>query len=467
MQLLRRHTSRSALFAGFAGLAILAAACTDRSDPVGPGPGGPEGPGGVVGPPGKPVTFQAVFCTASRGQKTVDCSATPRDKSGSGARTTEVIIPGPNGRFVTVTSSNVNWDPATEKFTFDVTIRNEIPQPLGTADTTGALAPDPAGVRLWFRRRPTVLDGTGEVAIDNATDSTVYLENLSPYYQYNTVLEENETSAPKTWQFDVPPTAELFDFILYVSAAVPRPNGYITLEANPDIRPGFQRQVSPTVRRYWGEIDSLATADAAFTWFSSDSTRAKVDSEGLVKGLRFGSTTVGVETTLNGQPVSGKVVMNVRRTRRIWAGTVSTDWNHPGNWRPAATLEPDAAGEFNVVPEAQDTAVIPAAGAISNFPVLVENENIGGVEVSQGSIALNAFNLTATGSVFTETPGIITSSSGRLVLAGIAQTVRGNVPRLLVTGTYSLDGNLTVMQQIRVQLGRLRSQGFRIRQIPS
>jgi hypothetical protein len=466
MQLLRRHTSRSALFAGFAGLAILAAACTDRSDPLGPRPGDTDGPGGPGGPPGTPVTVQAVLCTASRAQKSVTCgSNTPR--SNSGVRATEVILTGPNGRYVTVNSSNVNWDPGTQDFTFDVTIRNEIPQPLGTADTTGALAPDPAGVRLFFSRPPTVVEGSGAVAIDNADGSAVYLENLSPYYQYNTVLEENELSAPKTWQFSVPPTVDLFDFVLYVSAAVPRPNGYITLEANADIRPGFQRQVAPTVRHYWGEIDSVATANATLTWFSSDSTRAKVDSNGLVKGLRFGSTTVGVETTLNGQPVSGKVVMNVRRTRRIWVGTVSTDWNHPGNWRPAATLNPDAAGEFNVVPEAQDTAVIPAAVAISNFPVLVENENIGGVEVFQGSIALNAFNLTATGSVLTESPGQITSTVGRLVLGGIAQTVRGNVPRLLVTGTYSLDGNLTVMQQIRVQSGRLRSQGFRIRQIPS
>jgi hypothetical protein len=41
------------------------------------------------------------------------------------------------------------------------------------------------------------------------------------------------------------------------------------------------------------------------------------------------------------------------------------------------------------------------------------------------------------------------------------------LPRLLVTGTYSLNGNITVMQQIRVQSGRLRNQSFRIRQVPS
>jgi|GEM_PF-897795 len=463
MQLLRRHTSRSALFAGFAGIAILAAACTDRSDPVGPGPGGPGGPGGPVSPPGKPVTVQAVLCTASRVQKTVTCgSNTPR--SNSGVRATEVILTGPNGRYVTVNSSNVNWDPGTQDFTFNVTIQNEIPQPLGTADTTGALAPDPAGVRLFFSRQPTVLEGTGAIAIDNADGSAVYLENLSPYYQYNTVLEQDETSPSKTWQFSVPPTVDLFDFILYVSTAVPRPYGYVTIEANTDVRPGFQRQLAPTVHYYWGEIDSVATANAAFTWFSSDSTRAKVDSDGLVKGLRFGSTTVGVQ--LN-DSVSGKLVMNVRRTRRIWAGTIDTDWNKPGNWRPAATLNPDAAGEFNVVPEAQDTAVVPNNPAITNFPVLVENESIGGVEVFLGSIALNAFNLTATGSVLTESPGQITSTSGQLGLAGIAQTVRGILPRITVTGTYSLDGNITVMQRIRVQGGRLRNQSFRIRQVPS
>jgi len=461
MQLLRRHTSRSALFAGFAGIAVLAAACTDRSDPVGPGPGGPGGPP-PVGPPSTPVTVQSVLCTASRVQKTVTCGS---DAATGDAR--GVIIPGLNGRFVRLTSSNVNYDAGTQQFTFNVTVKNEaVPQPLGTADTTGALAPDQDGVRVFFSETPTVTAGSGSITV-NADGTAPFTEGMQPYYQYNTVLETDETSAPKTWQFNVPTSVETFSFKVKVSAAVPRPNGYVEVEANPDIRPGFERQLAGFVYNYLGVLDSAATANATFTWFSSDSTRAKVDSNGLVKGLRFGSPVIGVETTLLGQPVSGKVAMNVRRTRRIWAGTIDTDWNKPGNWRPAATLNPDAAGEFNVVPEAQDTAVIPAAVAISNFPVLVENESIGGVEVFQGSIALNAFNLTATGSVLTETPGQITSSSGQLVLAGIAQTVRGILPRLLVTGTYSLDGNITVMQRIRVQGGRLRNQTFRIRQIPS
>jgi hypothetical protein len=368
---------------------------------------------------------------------------------------------------VTLTSSNVNYDPGTQLFTFDVTVQNEIPQPLGTADTTGALAPDPAGVRVFFSVTPTLTAGSGAIAIANADGSEAHTEGMQPYFQYNTVLEKDETSAPRNWQFSMPPSVQTFTFEVKISAAVPRPNGYVGVEANPDVRPGFERQLTPYVYNYLGVLDSATTANATYTWFSSDSTRAKVGSDGLVKGLRFGSTAVGVETTLLGQPVSGKVTMNVRRTRRIWAGTIDTDWNKPGNWRPAATLNPDAAGEFNVVPEAQDTAVIPAAVAISNFPVLVENESIGGVEVSQGSIALNAFNLTATGSVFTVSPAQITSSSGQLVLAGIAQTVRGILPRILVTGTYSLDGNITVMQRIRVQAGRLRNQTFRIRQVPS
>ena len=55
---------------------------------------------------------------------------------------------------------------------------------------------------------------------------------------------------------------------------------------------------------------------------------------------------------------------------------------------------------------------------------------------------------------------------GRLILAGFSNTINGIAPRTLVTGRYSLDANLTVSQQIRVQSGRFRAQGFRLRQVP-
>jgi hypothetical protein len=138
--------------------------------------------------------------------------------------------------------------------------------------------------------------------------------------------------------------------------------------------------------------------------------------------------------------------------RRTWTGATSTDWHTAANW------------SGGVVPAATDTAVVPAA--VSNFPALAANVSIGGVEVGDAParIDLGAFDLTATGDVTTGTlGGMVTGTVGRMILAGTARTVVGSFPRVRVTGTYSLNGNLTVNHNLRVEAGRLRSTGFLIR----
>jgi hypothetical protein len=139
---------------------------------------------------------------------------------------------------------------------------------------------------------------------------------------------------------------------------------------------------------------------------------------------------------------------------RIWEGDVSNDWNTGGNWNLGAPPFP------------LDSVQIPVVAGV--YPLFVENESIGGVQVSDGaSISLGAFNLTASSSVTSApTTGGITSTSGRLVLTGTAQTVAGRLPRTTVTGTYSLTGNVQTTAGLRVQLGRLRNTSFRVRVIP-
>ena len=136
--------------------------------------------------------------------------------------------------------------------------------------------------------------------------------------------------------------------------------------------------------------------------------------------------------------------------RRTWTGATSTDWHTAANW------------SGGVVPAATDTAVVPAA--VSNFPALAANASIGGVEVDDGAlINVGAFDLTASGDVTTGTVGGVTGTTGRMILTGTARTAVGILPRVRVTGTYSLAGNLTVSQRLVVQSGRLRNTGFLIR----
>jgi len=77
-------------------------------------------------------------------------------------------------------------------------------------------------------------------------------------------------------------------------------------------------------------------------------------------------------------------------------------------------------------------------------------------------IALGAFNLTANANVTAGLTGGITNTSGQLILTGTAKTVQGKLPRLRVTGTYSLTGNTTARAPIQVDAGRLTASAFRL-----
>lgn len=134
---------------------------------------------------------------------------------------------------------------------------------------------------------------------------------------------------------------------------------------------------------------------------------------------------------------------------REWKGHTN-EWHTPGNWFPAA------------VPMALDSVWIPVPPA--NDPVLSSNVQVAGVKVDDGAVLdLGAFDLTATADVATGLTGGFASTVGRLVLTGTAETVEGRLPRVLVTGTYSLSANITTRATLRVQGGRLRTAGFRIR----
>jgi hypothetical protein len=135
-----------------------------------------------------------------------------------------------------------------------------------------------------------------------------------------------------------------------------------------------------------------------------------------------------------------------------------TNWENGANWLPDS-----------IVPQPTDTAEVNDVSA-TIFPVLNQNESVGGVDVldiTPGGVVpdidLGAFNLEASGSVLTSNQGEITSTVGRLFLTGIGQTVEGNLPRMTVTGTYALSGNITTHASTRVQSGRLRNQSFRLR----
>lgn len=154
--------------------------------------------------------------------------------------------------------------------------------------------------------------------------------------------------------------------------------------------------------------------------------------------------------TMTGRRLVGSRPIGVHGVTRTWtAGASTTDWHTGANWLMGA------------VPMSLDSVYIPVAAPM--YPALAANVNIMDVTVeNNASLNVNAFDLTSAGNVFAGTTGGITNTTGRLVLTGVAKSLQGRVPRLRVTGTYSLTANVTARAPIEVAAGRLTAATYRL-----
>lgn len=429
-------------------LSLLAAgallACTERGGPVGPPP---EDPGG--GTPAKPpISLGQVECTATVSTRTVACKA-PEPVTGA-ARAD--IMYGGQDIYVTVSTSSVNYDAGTQKFTFNLNLRNLIRQAIGTTD---GLAADPAGVKVFFHQNPTVTSGSGTIGIDNADGTATFTAANQPYYTYVGLLDQFDVSPNKPWQFDVPATVGTFEFKLLISSPVQFPTGWIDVsDPTYTLSRTKTRTLSGTVRDQYGRpIDG-----AVIAWSSADNTIATIGpSDGLVTGQTPGVVNL-IATSTNdvlgtpGAVQTGASTFTIGGTALVWtAGAGTTDWNAPGNW------------DRGVAPLAPDSATIPVVGS-AIYPVLTANQAVGRIEVADGgTVNIGAFDLTASQDVLAGLSGGINGTTGRVFLTGLAKNTSGVLPRMRVQGSYTLTGNVNTVAGLRVESGRLRSTSFRIR----
>ena len=183
------------------GIALFClAACSDR-DPVGATPDS-------IPPPDQ--ALQEVNCVGSLIDGTVQCAAgsfIPRGLS-------PAIVGGQNTN-VQLASSDVAYSEADSIFRFDVTLRNLLPERMGTADGVN-LHDD--GIRVFFSTEPTATTGSGSASIANADGRATFTASDQPYYQYDEILDTNEVSASRTWRMRVDPGVATFAFTVYVSA---------------------------------------------------------------------------------------------------------------------------------------------------------------------------------------------------------------------------------------------------------
>ena len=418
-------------------LALAAAACTDRANPLAPGPGGPGGPG----TPGVPVTLQALECTGSLAELTVRCSpVTPGESDARG------IIVGSQGVYMQVTTSGVAYNGGTGQFTFNTTLQNLIEQKIGTTDGTTL---DPNGVRIFFHSGPSVTGGTGAVAVLPDGFGT-FTAAGQPYYQYNNVLANGQTTPAHAWTLIMPPTVTTFSFLLYVSAPVEYPNGYITMDGNLPgasygyFHPGDTHPVVAVAKTPVGTV----IPGAVFVFGTTDANCATVSGTGTVTGVRYATCSI---TATSGALTAGNLSFDVSGTTRSWTGATSADWNVATNW----------GGGF--VPAAADSVTIPTG--VPFFPALTSAVAVRGVTVADlATLSLGAFNLTAAANVATgPTAGSgILATTGSLVLAGSGGVVHGRIPSFLVTGDYTLDGDVSAVAKGQVDLGKLVSPSYNL-----
>lgn len=423
--------------ATFAVITAIIAACDES--PTDPRYGESETP--PIEVPGDQASWALLNCTGTLAEPTLSCSLPTAESSGVDARADDGlsrIIVGGQGINVLLESSNVAYDAGTQRFTFDVTVRNLLPQPLATAD--GATL-HPEGTRVFFHSDPVATAGTGAISVE-ADGVGTYTGAAQPFYQYDEIIGTGERSAPRGWTLIVPSSVERFDFQVFVSAAVPFPDGFV----DPGIdslllRTGDTLRLRPVVRSATG---APLTIGDPFVFATSDSAVVVVDEEGLVTAVSTGEAVV----TVGSGTLSGQVVVNVAIPLRRWTGAVSSDWAEPGNWFDG------------FVPADGDSVHVPVVEAGGHPAVLTSPTTIGHLAVDEGAtLDLGDFDLTVTGDVRTGAAGGIQSAAGHLILAGTDRAIAGILPRTRITGSYSLAAETTIAGALTLRGGTLSGAG--------
>lgn len=155
--------------------------------------------------------LQAFDCRATVGAgASVSCApAAPRTGQASG-----VLIGGQN-IYLTLTSSNISYDAGLDTYQFDVTVQNLMNESIGTPD---GVTPAADGIMAFFMEEPV---GTGgSVSVANQNGNAFFTNANQPYHTYSEVLDKDEVSASKTWQFVVPDGVSSFSFRVLIATEV-------------------------------------------------------------------------------------------------------------------------------------------------------------------------------------------------------------------------------------------------------
>ncbi|HEX6371864.1 MAG TPA: lamin tail domain-containing protein [Longimicrobium sp.] len=151
-----------------------------------------------------------------------DCRVTV---TGSGSVSCAPVVPGTGeasatmiggqNTYLTLTSTNLAYDAGQDVYSFDVTVQNLMNEAIGTPDGVTLAA---EGIMVFFLEEPS--GNGGEVDVMNQSGNSFFTAANQAYYTYSEILDKNEVSAPKTWQFSVPDGVSSFSFRVLVATEV-------------------------------------------------------------------------------------------------------------------------------------------------------------------------------------------------------------------------------------------------------
>jgi hypothetical protein len=178
---------------------------------------------------------------------------------------------------------------------------------------------------------------------------------------------------------------------------------------------------------------------------------------GAVTPMSGGQATISVlyyaygESTLRavGRRTRALQPLNVAGITRVWTGAADTNPGNGANW------------DVGVYPSSLDTAYFPAGKPF--YPVMQGNAPIGSLVLENGAtFDLGPWTVTVNQDALAGSVGGFTSTTGQLIMAGTGGFMKGNLPRMQVTGTYSLTGPVSARARLELSGGRVRTQGHRL-----
>jgi hypothetical protein len=256
-----------------AALLPLLAACTDRSPLLPVTPAGRE-------------PMAAAVCTVNVREGSMVCTDARRLAGNTALRADKIL--GGQETYVRLTSANTTYDGDTDVLSTDVTVQNLLQKTIGV-DSTSAVV----GVRVFFNQKPTVTSGSGTVTLTNADGLDTFTGSNQPYYTYAQSIEPYQVSSSRNWRFNVPETALVFVFTVYVSAPLSDYSGSLL---GPVWKGSGDGVWSNTANWEGGAVpDAASTVAIPADSLLSGSSSPTLDADRELKNLRVGyGSSVGL-----------------------------------------------------------------------------------------------------------------------------------------------------------------------------